>query len=118
MDGQCDYCVTPSSKNWVFGFFKLCLVQDFGPVGRGDWYLDLGLTIMSRAYIGSACYEFCYCCFLAPIATGVQGGAMCVRLSVPSAASCLELRIFIFWNQIKHSSMSQVCLRSIKGLGL
>ena len=31
-------------------------------------------------------------------------------MSVPSAASCLELTIFIFWAQIRHSDMSQVCL--------
>ena len=32
--GLCDYCVSPSPKNWVFGFFRL---------GTGDWGLGLGL---------------------------------------------------------------------------
>ena len=44
--GPCDYCVSPSPKNWVFGFFRLSLTlgsQDLGPVGTGDWRLGLGL---------------------------------------------------------------------------
>ena len=41
--GPCDYCVSPSPKNWVFGFFRLGLTLDLGPVGTGDWGLGLGL---------------------------------------------------------------------------
>ena len=43
--GPCDYCVSPSPKNWVFGFVRLGLDQgqDLGPVGTGDWGLGLGL---------------------------------------------------------------------------
>ena len=37
--GPCDYCVSPSPKNWVFGFFRLGLDlgSGFGPVGTGDF---------------------------------------------------------------------------------
>ena len=42
--GPCDYCVSPSPKNWVLGIFSLG--QDLGTVGTGDSDLDLGLTIM------------------------------------------------------------------------
>ena len=43
--GPCDYCVSPSPKNWILGFFRLCL--DLGP-GLGTcwdrgWGLGLGL---------------------------------------------------------------------------
>ena len=44
--GQFDYCVSPSPKNWFFGFFRLG--QDLGPVGTGDWGLGLGLDNMPR----------------------------------------------------------------------
>ena len=37
--GPCDYCVSPSPKNWILG-----QGQDLGPVGTGDWDFDLGLT--------------------------------------------------------------------------
>ena len=43
---NCDYCVSPSPKNWVFGFFLTWSElrgQDLGPVGTGDWGLGLGL---------------------------------------------------------------------------
>ena len=43
--GPCDYCVSPSPKNWFFEFFRLGLTLEsgFGPVGTGDWGLGLGL---------------------------------------------------------------------------
>ena len=28
--GPCDYCVRPSPKNWVFGFFRLGLTLESG----------------------------------------------------------------------------------------
>ena len=42
---SCDYCVSPSPKNWVLGIFSLD--QDLGTVGMGDSDLDSGLTIES-----------------------------------------------------------------------
>ena len=33
----------PVQRNVFFGFFRLGL--DLGPVGKGDWDLDFGLTI-------------------------------------------------------------------------
>ena len=47
---SCDYCVSPSPKNLVFGFFRLVLglgsnLGSLGLVGKGDWDFDLGLTI-------------------------------------------------------------------------
>ena len=44
-DKLCDYCVSPSPKNWVLGIFSLD--QDLGTVGMGDSDLDSGLTIES-----------------------------------------------------------------------
>ena len=46
--GPCDYCVSPSPKNWVFGFFRLGLnlgLRIWGLLGQGigDWGLGLGL---------------------------------------------------------------------------
>ena len=40
--GPCDYCVSPSPKNWVFGFFRLGLTlgSGFGACwdrGLGTW---------------------------------------------------------------------------------
>ena len=40
--GPCDYCVSPSPKNWVFGFFRLglSLGSGFGACwdrGLGTW---------------------------------------------------------------------------------
>ena len=45
--GPCDYCVSPSPKNWVFGFFRLglTLVRIWGLLGQGIGDLDSGLTI-------------------------------------------------------------------------
>ena len=42
--GPCDYCVSPSSKNWVFGLFRLSLNEGQN-LGHGIWDLDLGLTV-------------------------------------------------------------------------
>ena len=45
--GPCDYCVSPSPKNWVLGIFSLgqdFWVRTLGTVGTGDSDLDLGLT--------------------------------------------------------------------------
>ena len=44
--GPCDYCVSPSPKNWVFGFFRL-RVRIWGLLGQGIGDLDSGLTISS-----------------------------------------------------------------------
>ena len=40
--GPCDYCVSPSPKNWVFGFFRLGLTLESGfgacwDRGLGTW---------------------------------------------------------------------------------
>ena len=40
--GLCDYCVSPSPKNWVLWFFRLG--QDLGPVGMEDWDLNSAMT--------------------------------------------------------------------------
>ena len=34
--GPCDYCVSPSSKNWVFGLFRLGLNEGQNS-GHGIW---------------------------------------------------------------------------------
>ena len=47
--GPCDYCVSPSPKNWIFGFFRLDLnlgVRIWGLLGQGIGDLDLGSTIV------------------------------------------------------------------------
>ena len=43
--GPCDYCVSPSPKNWVFGFFRLGLDlgSDLGTCWDGGLGLRLGL---------------------------------------------------------------------------
>ena len=43
--GPCDYCVSPSPKNWVFGFFTLGLDigSDLGTCWEGVLGLGLGL---------------------------------------------------------------------------
>ena len=41
--GPCDYCVSPSPKNWGFGFFRLGLnlgVRTWGLLGQGIGDLD------------------------------------------------------------------------------
>ena len=40
--GPCDYCVSPSPKNWVFGFFRHGLTLESG-FGTGDGGPGLGL---------------------------------------------------------------------------
>ena len=47
--GPCDYCVSPSPKNWVLGIFSLG--QDLGTFGTGDSDLDLGLTKINPVQI-------------------------------------------------------------------
>ncbi len=42
--GPCDYCVSPSPKNWVLGFFRLGL-DLWSNLRTGDLDLHLGLTI-------------------------------------------------------------------------
>ena len=42
--GPCDYCVSPSPKNWVLGFFRL-LDRILDLLGQGIGDLDSGLTI-------------------------------------------------------------------------
>ena len=47
MEIICDYCVSPSPNNWIFGFFRLGLnlgVRIWGLLGQGIGDLDLGLT--------------------------------------------------------------------------
>ena len=41
--GLCDYCVSPSPKNWVFGFFRLGL--DLGPGLGTCWDGGSGLGL-------------------------------------------------------------------------
>ena len=43
--GQCDYCVSPSSKNWIFGLFilGLDLGSDLGTCWDGGLGIGLGL---------------------------------------------------------------------------
>ena len=41
--GPCDYCVSPSPKNWVFGFFRFGL--NLGSGFGACWDRGLGLTI-------------------------------------------------------------------------
>ena len=48
--GPCDYCVSPSPKIWVFGFFRLG-VRIWGLLGQGIGDLDLGLTIFAKSSI-------------------------------------------------------------------
>ena len=46
--GPCDYCVSPSPKNWVFGFFRLGLTLESGFGACWDRGLgDSGLTILN-----------------------------------------------------------------------
>ena len=45
--GPCDYCVSPSPKNWDLGFFRLGLNLGSG-FGTGDWGLGLGLDNKSE----------------------------------------------------------------------
>ena len=55
--GPCDYCVSPSPKNWVFGFFRLGpdLGSGFGACWTGDWGLGLGLD---NSLHSSMCTDF------------------------------------------------------------
>ena len=41
--GPCDYCVSPSPKNWVLGIFNLG--QDFGSGLGNRWDRRLGLGL-------------------------------------------------------------------------
>ena len=43
--GPCDYCVSPSPKNWVFSTLSDLRVRTWGLLGQGIGDLDSGLTI-------------------------------------------------------------------------
>ena len=43
--GPCDYCVSPSPKNWVIGFFRLSLTLGSGFGACLDRGLELGLGL-------------------------------------------------------------------------
>ncbi len=49
--GPCDYCVSPSPNNWVFGFFRLGLILGSGFVA----YWDRGLGTWTWALQFKAC---------------------------------------------------------------
>ena len=59
--GPCDYCVSPSPKNGVFGFFRLGLnlgVRIWGLLGQRIGDFDLGLTIRLTQPNGTAPLKF------------------------------------------------------------
>ena len=57
MGGPCDYCVSPSPKNWVFGFFRLG-VRIWGLLGQGIRDLDSGLTINEELFYAAIKYQY------------------------------------------------------------